>query len=97
MQADEPVPPRILVGLHPTVRPEDGEVEDVRFTFAVNPLTAVTLTVNELVDPELKLRVGGLALKLKSCLKKLVIAMADLSFVVSSGRFQFTSIVLVNE
>jgi hypothetical protein len=67
VQVDDPVPPDMLVGLHVSLRPVGGEVEDARFTVPVKPFWADTVAVNEPVAPEVKLTLGGFAVRAKSC------------------------------
>jgi hypothetical protein len=56
----------MLVGDRVQVRPDDGEMADVRVTVAANPLRAVTVMPEFPVPPEGKLRVVGLAATVKS-------------------------------
>ena len=94
-----PVPdPLMLLGLiGPHVRP-DGIVS-VRETVPVNPLSAETVIV-DVVDWPALTGAGGVAEIEKSALgatKNSDIAVAPWSLLVIAARFQFVSIVLVNE
>ncbi len=102
MQVEDPEPPEIVVGLQFTLSPVGEEVEAERLTEPVKPFTGDTVATNEPEDPEAKLTVDGLAVRLKSGdddtgLKNSAMAFALASFDVRVARFQLTSTVFVSE
>ncbi len=62
---DDPEPYTKVVGLRDTESPVLGETLAVRATWEWNPLRAVTVTLEVVVDPETKFT-GGAALIVKS-------------------------------
>jgi len=59
--------PVTLVGESVHVSPVAGEMLDVRETTPLNPLTAVTVIVDDPDVPDVKVTVVGLAAIVKSC------------------------------
>ena len=56
----------MLVGVRVQVRPDAGNMEEVKATVPLKPLTAVTVIVEEPEPGEVKLKLVGLAVMVKS-------------------------------
>ena len=57
------------------VRPDDGETELVRVTVSVNPNSPVAFTVDVADVPAVTTTVVGLAVRVKSCIVTLMLAL----------------------
>lgn len=68
-----------LVGLREHRRPVAGDVVAARETVPVNPLTAVTVTVEVPMAPALTVTVVGLAVTVKSVTVKVTVAVCDIA------------------
>ena len=58
--------PVVLVGVRVQVRPDAGDIEEVKATVPLKPMTAVTVIVEEPEPGEVKLKLVGLAVMVKS-------------------------------
>ncbi len=56
----------MLVGVSVQVRPEEGEIDELRATVPVNPLTGATVMVEVADAPALAVTLVGLSVKVKS-------------------------------
>ncbi len=63
----------MLDGVRVQVRPVAGDIEDVRVTVPVNPLTGATVTVEVPVAPATTVTVVGLAVTVKSVTVKVTV------------------------
>ncbi len=56
----------MLVGVSVQARPEEGEIDELRATVPVNPLTGATVMVEVADAPALAVTLVGLSVKVKS-------------------------------